>query len=551
MDTEVQAKKSPRDWLRVFAGRWCLCLLGASLFAIVVLIAGHWLPRKYTGVAKFTRRIDPAAEQLVTSKSESFDTRKLTLQNDLAGDKAVEKVVEDMNLARNLPRTSGGSLTAPSEMQKQELVRKIKAAIKVDWEVRSDQVDLVSVTYTDPDPLLAQNIPNVLVNNYIGWVSQQIVDRLKASEVFLEDAKDKCQRQLDTITAEKIQFETKHAGAMPQSPGVLDEQIRGTSRDLDTLKRQMEVAEAKLKYLKCRSGDLSATQPSAARPFVSMECERAKAELHDSKNLLENMRTIRGMKEKHPEFQAQKMKIEQLEAEVARLENQPVDMSGPTSAPGYPGMNLEVSVILGEIETLKRQEASLVARQQEYRQLQMEYEVVAKDYDSILRRLKDKEEETKKWDAQHLQVQMALAAESAKKRTQHEAIVAAQPQFRPSFPTPLMVIALALLGGLGFGGSLVFLAHALDRTIATSEEAVKSFGVDVFGVIGEIVTDGQLQRRKLRKWVGRPAAILIIVPALALAVLSIVLALYYPDEFRQWRASPVGYIVSQVSHLKL
>ena len=527
-------------------------LLGASLLAIIVLVAAHWVPRKYTGAAKFTRRIDPAAEQLVTSKSESFETRKLTLQNDLAGEKAVERVVEDMDLARNLPRTSGGSLTGPSEMRKQELVRRIKAAIKVEWEVKSDQVDLVSVTYTDPDPVLAQNIPNALVSNYIGWVSQQIVDRLKASELFLEDAKGKCQRQLDTIMSEKIQFETKHAGAMPQSPGVLDEQIRGAARELDAIKRQKEVTDTKLKALTGRASDSAASEPSAVRPFVSAECERAKAELSGARDALETMRTIRGMKDKHPEYQAQNKKIEQLAAQVARLESQPVEVFGAASGPAYaPGMSVEVAVCMAEIDALQHQEVSLAARQEEYRRLQMDYEVIAKDYDSILRRLKDKEDETKKWDAQHLQVQMALAAESAKKRTQHEAIVAAGPQFRPSFPKPLMVIAAALLGGLGFGGLLVFLAHALDRTIATSEDAVSCLGVHVYGVIGEIVTDKEERRRKLRKWVVGPVVTAIVVPTLALAALSIVLALSFPDEFRQWRASPVGYIVSQWNHAKL
>jgi hypothetical protein len=254
------------------------------------------------------------------------------------------------------------------------------------------------------------------------------------------------------------------------------------------------------------------------------------------------------MKDKHPEYQAQRKKIEQLEAEVARLEGQPAESSGDFRSPA--NMTVEVAMIAAEIGTLKGQEASLTARLQEYRQLQMDYEVIAKDYDSIIRRLKDKEDEMRKWETQHLQVQMALAAESASKRTQNEAIVAAQPQFRPSFPTPLMVLAGALLGGLGFGGLLVFLANALDRTIATSEDAVKCFSIPVYGVIGEIVTEKQRRQRKLRKWVVGPAVAAIVVPALGLAAMSIVLALHYPEEFRQWRASPVGYIVSHVSHVK-
>jgi hypothetical protein len=358
----------------------------------------HGSLRHYTGVAKFVRRIDPAAEQLVTSKSESFETRKLTLQNDLSGDRAVECVVEDLGLTRNLPRTSSGSLTPYAEMKKQELVRRIKAAIKMEWEVKSDQVDLISVAFTCPDPMLAQYIPNAIVNNYIGWVSEQTVDRLKASERFLAYTKDKCQNQLDTIMAEKIGFETKHAGAMPQSPGVLDEQIRGTARELDVIKRQKGVADARLMLLSKPSHAWATSEPSGSQPS-------------------------------------------------------PADVS------------VEGAVCMAEIDALQHQQASLTARQEEYRRLQMDYVAIAKDYDGILRRLKDKTEEAQKWDAQHLQVQMALAAESAKKRTQYELIVAAQPQFVPDPVQMGPVLGFTLGGGLLFGVVLAIVAFGANRSL--------------------------------------------------------------------------------------
>jgi uncharacterized protein involved in exopolysaccharide biosynthesis len=558
VNDERKPKATPRDVLRIVARRWGLFLLGASLFAIVALMVSLWWPVKYTGTAKFTRRVDPAAEQLIGPKSESFETRKLTLQNDLSGDNAVERAVEALGLMRNLPRTPEGRLTQKGETEKQELIAQTKKNIKIDWEVRAEQVDLVAVSFTHSDPELAEKVPNTLVSNYFAWVSKQIVDRLSASEEFLKDQKDKCGRQLDTNAAEKVQFEKAHAGAMPERPGMLEDQIRKIESDLDSVNRQLTIAQKKLNRLKSPEQLAAPTtrdsQPATATmPVFSPEYERAKLQLREAKDLLEDMRTVRGMTDKHPEVIAHVKKIEQLESTVKILEEQaskgyvaPGDYSGASGAMRTGDPMLEQALLQIEIDTLTNDRERLEQWRDQHKDLASNIGPIAQEYDSINRRLRDKEEEMKKWEAQYQGVQMALAAEAANRRTHHDSILVAQPQYRPSSPSLLVVLGLALAGGLGFGGALVFMANGMDRSIATADDAAKWFDVPVYGVIGEIVTARQRARRRLKKWILAPLVSILVLAALGLSALSVVLWLQYPEKYKDWKQSPIHFVASEI-----
>lgn len=567
MDDQNKAdnKRTIRDWLRIIFRRWALCLLGASLFAIVVLLASLWWPVKYTGISKFTRRMDPAAEQLAGSKSESFETRKLTLQNDLAGDKAIERAIEDLGLLRSLPRTSEGRLTAHGELEKQELIKAVKKSTKVEWEVRSDQVDLISVSFTHPDPQLAEDFPNKLVSNYFAWVSKQQIDRLSMSEAFLREQKDKSLRQMEEFTKERIQFEKDHAGAMPQRPGMLEDQIRKIESDLEIVDRQLTIAEQKLNHLKggVQLAAMAASQPTSMAVF-NPEAERIRFQLREAQDELQRRKTVGmliggiqsgPMKDAHPKIEEQRNKIAELQRALKEAEENPAESLGPVSrglamSPAGDPI-LDQTLLQIEIDTLKNEKQKLEKWRDEQRAVARDLAPIAQEYERIIRKMRDKEDEMKNWDSRYLGVQMSLAAESANRRTHHDSIQVAQPQYRPSSPPLLVVLGLAFIGGLGFGAGLVFVAHTLDRSISTPDDAGRYFNLPVHGVIGRIVTQHDQKVARFKKWVLTPAICLVVLAAIAAATTSVVLWLEYPDMYKEWKTSPAAFMVSHVSAGKL
>ena len=426
-------------------------LLGWSAWALAMLLVAHYLPVKYVGVAKFTRQVDPASERLQGVESESFETHKLMLRNDLAGYRAVEKIIEDLKLTQNLPRMAEGRLTLKAEQDKQEMVRDMMKRITVTWEVSSQYIDLIAVSCEHPDPDLATSVPNALVHNYIALVSEKIVTRLRQSEEFLKDQRTLLKEQCDSANTEKIKFETEHSGAMPTSVGALDEQICRITTDLCVVRHQRNVAEAKLARFQ--------TMMMGTRP-----------------------------------------------ASIPATDVAPTSPDG-----GRVDLSVEIATAQSEKETLSKLLEGMEGRLNECRELRKSFGPVLLKHNEFAKKLQGKEAELKGWDARYTEIQMALAAESAKKRTVHEAVLAAQPQSKPSSPSLLIILAISLCGGIVPGLVLALLRVRLvlrGRVLLLAWVAVLLLGVGV-------------------------------------ATLSNILWLERPDQYQEFRKSPVGYLATQ------
>lgn len=133
----------------------------------------------------------------------------------------------------------------------------------------------------------------------------------------------------------------------------------------------------------------------------------------------------------------------------------------------------------------------LQARQVALQNIMNNYGPVRQEYLGMIKEVTDQQAEVDRWQKRRTEVQMALAAEAAKHRTHLTQVELAQEQFKPSSPKLLYVLALAIVGGLAFGGGLVFLTNTVDRSITTTEEATAHFGLPVLGSIGEIMTAPQ------------------------------------------------------------
>jgi hypothetical protein len=200
----------------------------------------------------------------------------------------------------------------------------------------------------------------------------------------------------------------------------------------------------------------------------------------------------------------------------------------------------EVQLYTDELERLQN-------RQKALEDLSNRFGPVRQEYLALMKNVTEQQAEVDRWQKRLTEVQMDLAAEAAKHRTRLRQVVLAEEQFAPSSPQLLYVLAVALLGGLAFGGGMVFLSNTMDRSITNTEEAVSHFGLPVFGVVAEIVTPGQDRRRKLWRWGLWPLMMFVAVLALAGAALNITLWLQYREGYEQWKRAPVTYLAKGAS----
>jgi uncharacterized protein involved in exopolysaccharide biosynthesis len=545
-------KKTPRDLLRMVMRRRALFLVSAGLFAAAALVASHWIQPKYTGQAIFELRADPAGGDISPKSSWSLDAVKLTLKEDLSGYTAVKKAAEDMGLTRTLQRGFDGQLTLDGKMAEQELVGGLIKVVQLDFGSTSSEVTRVSVSVTHPEAAIAEQLPNVLVHNYIERTRGAVIDSFRSSMEAVKNKLSDLESRLRELNEEKVRFERENAGGVPpDSVGMLEERILSISSDIDSRRLQYETARQKLARYQALLGTSTepASQPVQWHKAPNPAMKELQEELRKTQQQLRDAREINNMTEDHPTVISLKKKVEQLQETIKNTDEEVVVEtvygSGPGSDVARTELTMQVAAASAELETVGSELGRLESRLGSFRDLMANFGKVRADYEAILKKIADQESETKTWQSKYASLQMAFDAEMMNRRMHLNAIQTAQKQFRPSFPQLWTVLALAVVGALAFGGSLVLLAGAIDRSLATPEEAAE-LQLPVLGAIDEIVTPGLRRVRRMRRLVLWPAVGVVMAALVAVAGLSVVLWLQYPQVYEQFRAGPASFLMDSV-----
>ena len=173
---ETRSKKTPRDILRIIIRRRYLFLGGFAIFAIAVLMGSRFvMPLKYTGTAMLQVGVQTGAEELSAIRT-SFRKIRETYPFDLAGQNAVAEAVETLRLTRGLDRSEDGRLTEAGQHARQQLIVKLQTNTAIRLEEKSDYEMRISVSFTDSDPELAEQMPTTLIKGYIERVYEEIPD---------------------------------------------------------------------------------------------------------------------------------------------------------------------------------------------------------------------------------------------------------------------------------------------------------------------------------------------------------------------------------------
>lgn len=407
----------------------CVLLLGAVWFAGCESFGEPPSPEQsdteapvtYTGTAHFPRRTDPADEGVLGHPNESFESRRVTLEHDIAGRDAIERVAEDLGLLSGpeFPRTADGQLTEQGERAKRDLVRDIRERVDVRWEAGSPQAGLIAVSFTDPDADLAEKLPNALVRNYITWVSDEIMRRLRRGEEFLQEQVDNCQRRYDEANAARIDFVEEYAQLWPARPGGLEAQIHRIESDIARVRKQHELAEQMLARLQRHKEEPARVRESAEDPLAEGATRRPAAEADP-----EDAGAVPG-----PDPARIEEQLEDTPEEVV------VADEGDEDALPEGDLAAEIASVQSKIEITGQELGRLESRLAALKELTGEYEAVRQEYEQILGTVADRKAELTGWQKRYREVQMALEAEQAKRRTHHESIVPAEARRNPPAAT--------------------------------------------------------------------------------------------------------------------
>lgn len=543
MEPQTTTTRQPtlRDRLRMIFRRWRLLLLGSVLFSILALQMSLYIPARYTGITRFQRASD-VTEEMSRSGAEPFEALKQTLAQEITQFSVMDKVVDDIGLTKNFPRDANGQLTAQGQVQKQALIGGLTTGIEVRWDVRSSKVDLVTVSCTSSDPVIAERLPNALVQYYIERTSARIVDRLNDSYAFLKRKTEEAKVRAADVERDRAEYIAQHAMMFPSHAGEFQQRMMQLEGRIDSLKGEISLAQQELKNVQVMRKPVSQMEltpveiikgPNGPRVTLQQELQNAYDELREVYT------------DQHPKSTALRAKIAKLEKRIAIMPEEMMmqikyatGLSGAEMVAEETRFKSQIEIASAELE---RQEKLL----KQYREIDAEIGPVNQKFQELTKKLSDADAETQRWINRLSEVEMALEAERAKRGTHLSTVDLARKQSIPSSPSLLYVLVGALGGGLAFGGALVFLAGMGDRTVSIPDDLSRFTGfkdIPIYGVIAEIVPPRQMAVSVMirKALIFMLAAVLI--AALAESIFSVVLWLRYPEVYAEWKASPVGML---------
>jgi len=512
-------------WRMVSLHRWMFfvpfCIVTSGAF-----VASLYYPRTYRARTTFERKDDPVIMNLpMSAGAASFKLFRNTMMRDLTSTEYMSEVVEKIGLLDDADRTASGKLTEAGKRRRTGLARSLGGTLKINTHTPSELIDVITITYTGPDPKIGRKLVAQAKRTYIRRTMEWIHN-------FLAKQRDYFQREAELAMAELRVAERQEMRIKLDNPLIAAGDASQVSAQIAQLKIERRALELRLREyqseLDARKQMLAAlgdqmpidSPPRIEASVVSFGAVPPSEESLEILSLLEStnekidkLQRERGMTDQHPtivELVATRASLHDRLSRQRDLDRQLV-VNEPGVSPTPP--NAALTPAAREWQRSRNELGVRIAAQK--RKIK-EVRIDLDTNDQAIARLN--KAKTEMFDRREEFDQVHDRVVKAKQRlAQHEKTLAgivpaiktieqgrllqfsegspASGGVTPISPKSTSIVLLALLAGVAAGVVFVVLAELVDGIFRSSTHVARSLGLPVLDSIDEIVT-GQ-DRRKL------------------------------------------------------
>ncbi len=551
--------------------RWVF-ILPTSLAVTAALVYSFTYPRSYMAKSMFERRDSAVMSNLIRSyqyNPYTFAKLRGSIYVDLKGYKSVEKAVNELGLDKDLPRDAEGNLSEEGERIKQTMINRFSEKCEVYLQDKSDTRDLVTIQLPSQDPELAAALLTRLRDNYIQDMQEKMNQLLRAALEYWEGVAEEKRARVEDLQAKHDSFVAMFTGLDPANPVAVDAQLR-------SLKAQREDVERRIDALRLDIANneeiLGMAQPTSrpkdrskspevlavrvAEPPTKPNPEYAEIEtkiqaIRD--RILELKMT---MTEEHPTIQRMRLKIAQLEQELARTPPAIPIESPPASHAAALEPDQNEPSVLERVRQAERAKAEVAIRSLKTRLTTAERELQSlaeriKDYTAkkaamVQRRdefvaLKENLEiakgDLKKEKERVHNVAQLLNATKSRRGIVFTVLEDTRVSPKPVSPKLERLLMLNIGFGIAVGLGFVLLFELLDPTFRTTAQVAEVLKLPVLQSLGEIILP-EVRRKRLAKQVVLHAVAVVLIGLACLTGGLVYLSLERPQTFEKIKENP-------------
>jgi polysaccharide chain length determinant protein (PEP-CTERM system associated) len=375
--------------------RW-IGLAVAWVAAIVGVAIVHRIPERYEASARVYVDTETLLRPLLAGLAvqPNLDQQVALMSRTLISRPNVDKQVRMADL----------DLKAKTQSERDEVTDNVLKTITLTGNV---QANLYQITYRDPDPQQArrivQSLLSIFVESSLGDKKQDTQTAVK----FLDDQVKRYEEQLQASENRLKEFKLKYLGVADREGPDYFARMTQVRRDIEGARLDVQSAEqAREAYKKELAGEVPTLLPDLLdQPSVNQAVPEIDARLETLRKVLDELR--RRYTDLHPDVNATRRLIEQLEGErkeqlEARRKAQPrsKEASGLDRNPVFQQLRISLAEAEASLasakarlagyerqyDMLKSQAVMVPQIEAEFTQLNRDYDVQKKTYESLLAR---------------------------------------------------------------------------------------------------------------------------------------------------------------------
>lgn len=512
-------------WRMVSLHRWMFfvpfCIVTSGAF-----VASLYYPRTYRATTTFERKDDPVIMNLpMSAGAASFKLFRNTMMRDLTSTEYMSEVVEKIGLLRGADRDARGNLTDEGQRRRTSLARELGGTLKITTQTPSELIDVITITYTGPDPKIGRKLVEQAKHTYIHRTMEWIHNFLVKQRDYFQGEAELANASLREAEHDEMQLKLDNplvAGGDASQVSARLAQLEIERRALELRLREYQSELATQRQMLAALGDqmpidpppeIAGTMASFGTVPPSEESLHILSRIEETNDKIDNLRRERGMTDQHPDVvellntraSLHERLAHQRDLDTLRVATEqhvsapPPDNALTPAAREWQRSRNEINVrVAGQQEKIKEVQIDLQTNKQAIARL-----------DDAKTELFDRREEfeqvhnrvlkAKQLVTQHQKtlagIEPAIKTIEQGRLLQFSEGTPATGGATPVSPKSTSIVLLALLAGATAGVIFVVLAELVDGIYRSSTHVARSLGLPVLESIDEIVTGRD--RRKL------------------------------------------------------
>ncbi|HEX3665448.1 MAG TPA: XrtA system polysaccharide chain length determinant [Rhizomicrobium sp.] len=361
----------------------------------------------------------------------------------------------------------------------EELVTRLANDIKV----KADENNLVSISYTDRNPVTAKNVVDALLTIFAEKAASSTRVEMDKARSFLNEQIAQYESELRAAEGRRAAFRKKYANYFTDAgvakPDMLQQQLAQARQQYEDGLLTRNAIGAQMAQVPQLLAVTSAPAISNSGQIVVASPETRLAQAKRNLADLELMYT-----DKHPDVVTAKRSVAELQADVNAERRGTQSNEGKTqiSNPAYEQLRLKFVDAEAVLPTLKERLDKATADydrakslsgdvpdiEAKSQDLDRDYEVLKANYDELVKRREA--------------TNLSQAADDRADRTQFRIVDPPQVPVFPSFPDRVLLFSMATLAGIGAGLAAPILLAQIHPTF-TSPARLRELGLPVAGAV--------------------------------------------------------------------